>query len=117
MPKTRRSFIAAVAATAAITALTTGSASGAANPNNPEKMAKAVKVSAVMKHLQAFQDIAKAHDGNRGAGTTGYDASGAYVEAQLREAGYSPERQYFDFFYFEVISSSLVVDGAVVPQT
>ncbi|MCY7402738.1 MAG: hypothetical protein LH477_17605 [Nocardioides sp.] len=112
----RKSLIAAAAATMAVTALTTGPASGAANPNNPEKIAKAVTVSAVMDHLEALQVISDANGGNRGAGSPGYDASGAYVEAQLRKAGYEPERQYFDFFYFEIISSSLTADGVVVPQ-
>ena len=56
---------------------------------------------------EALQGIADANDGNRGAGTSGYEASGAYVEQQLRAAGYSPERQYFDFFYEEVHATSL----------
>ena len=60
-----------------------------------------------MRHLEALQGIADANDGNRGAGTSGYEASGAYVEQQLRAAGYSPQRQYFDFFYEEVHATSL----------
>ena len=112
----RKMLAATAAATLAATVLTTTPATGAANPNNPEKMAKAVEVSAVMDHLEEFQAIADANDGNRGAGTSGYDASAAYVEDQLRAAGYEPERQYFDFFYFEVVSSSLTAGGAEVPQ-
>lgn len=112
----RKTLAAVAAATLATTVLTTAPATGAPNANNQEKMAKAVKISAVMDHLEAFQEIADAHDGNRGAGTAGYDASGAYVERELRAAGYETERQYFDFFYFEVVSSMLTVDGEEVDQ-
>jgi len=78
----------------------------AANPNNPDKMAKAVTVEAVHDHLEAFQAIADEH-GDRGAGTPGYEASGAYVESQLQAAGYETERQYFTFTYEEVLAESL----------
>ena len=113
----RRVLAAAAAATMAATVLTTTPAAGAPNPNTPEKMAKAVKITAVMDHLEEFQAIADAHDGNRGAGTSGYDASGAYVEEQLEKAGYDTERQYFDFSYFEVVSSSLTAGGVEVAQS
>ncbi|QBX57507.1 M20/M25/M40 family metallo-hydrolase [Nocardioides seonyuensis] len=79
-------------------------------------MAKAVEVADVMDHLEAFQDIADSHDGNRGAGTSGYDASGAYVEDTLRAAGYDTQRQWFDFTYFEVVSSSLTVGGSPIDE-
>ncbi|WP_323959516.1 M20/M25/M40 family metallo-hydrolase [Arthrobacter sp. JZ12] len=48
-------------------------------------------------HLQALQDIADANDGNRAAGTSGYEESAQYVEEVLREAGYEPVRQPFTF--------------------
>lgn len=48
-------------------------------------------------HLQALQDIADVNDGNRAAGTSGYEESAQYVEAVLREAGYEPVRQPFTF--------------------
>ena len=70
-------------------------------------MAKAVTVKAVHKHLEAFQKIADANGGNRGAGTSGYNASGDYVEQVLQKAGYETERQWFDFVYDEVVSTSL----------
>ena len=34
-------------------------------------------------------------------------ASGAYVEKVLQKAGYKTERQYFDFVYDEIVSTSL----------
>ena len=54
-----------------------------------------------MDHLEALQGIAEAHNGNREAGTSGYDASGAYVEGVLQAAGYETRRQYFDVAYQE----------------
>ena len=94
--------------------LAAGPAQASPNPNSPEKLVAAVKADKVQKHHQAFQAIADANDGNRGAGTSGYEASAAYVEQQLRTAGYTPERQYFDFFYEDVHATSLTVDGQEV---
>jgi hypothetical protein len=70
-------------------------------------MAKAVTVKSVHKHLEAFQAIADAHDGNRGAGTSGHKASGMYVKSVLEKAGYDVTIQPFDFVYDEVVSTSL----------
>lgn len=66
---------------------------------------------AVHRHLQAFQRIADAHDGTRATGTPGYEASGRYVEKQLRQAGYRTERQYFDVETFTVDELSVTVPG------
>jgi aminopeptidase S len=41
-----------------------------------------------MEHLQALQKIADEHDGNRAAGTPGYDASVEYVVGVLRGADF-----------------------------
>ncbi|MDO5627114.1 MAG: M28 family peptidase [Mobilicoccus sp.] len=88
-----------------------------ANPNatdgrsmqRSEKLRQAVTVDSVVGHLESFQQIAEANDGNRAAGTSGYEASAQYIEAQLRAAGYKPTRQYFDFVFEQVRSSSLQV--------
>ena len=96
----RRTAAAAVAAAAlAVTTLTAGPAQ-AGNPNNSKKLTDAVTVDGVYRHLEALQGVADANDGNRAAGTSGYEASGAYVERTLEAAGYTPHRQYFDFDYF-----------------
>src|SRR5688500_7871410 len=74
----RRTATATAALAAAGLALTTvaaGPASADSNPNTAQKMAKAVTVKAVHKHLEAFQKIADENGGNRGAGTSGYNAS------------------------------------------
>ncbi len=49
------------------------------------------------RHLRAFQRIADRNDGNRAAGTPGYEASVDYVARKLRRAGYKvriPEFSY-----------------------
>jgi aminopeptidase S len=52
----------------------------------------------MVRHLDALQDVADANDGNRAAGTSGYEASARYVEKQLRAAGYAPVRQEFSYW-------------------
>lgn len=106
-----RSRIAAATAAAATAALAmTTVAAGpaqAGNPNNSKKMTEAVTVENVHAHLEALQAIADANDGNRGAGTSGYEASAAYVEQTLQKAGYETERQYFPFLFEQVHATSL----------
>nr|WP_246297327.1 M20/M25/M40 family metallo-hydrolase [Janibacter cremeus] len=57
--------------------------------------------------MEQLQSIADANDGNRGAGTAGYEASAAYVEQTLQAAGYETTRQPFTFMYEVVNSTSL----------
>lgn len=112
--KRQRGLVVGSAAAGAIALVATAVPAGAApNPNSPEKLAAAVSAASVYEHLEAFQAIADANDGNRAAGTSGYEASAEYVEAQLRAAGYEPTRQYFDFEYSEILHDELysTVDG------
>lgn len=106
--RTRTAAATAAAATAAL-AMTTlaGAPAYAKNPNNSKKMTQAVTVENVHDHLENLQAIADANDGNRGAGTSGYEASADYVEETLQQAGYDTERQYFSFTYEQVRNSSL----------
>ncbi|MFL4477621.1 M20/M25/M40 family metallo-hydrolase [Paeniglutamicibacter sp. ORCA_105] len=60
-------------------------------------MQEVVEPSALARHLEAFQDAADANGGNRADATGGYEASAAYVEEQLRAAGYEPRRQEFSY--------------------
>lgn len=80
---------------------------------NPSAFAETVTVDAVTAHLQELQDIAAANGGNRAVGTPGYEAGAAYVESVLREAGYTPERQYFTVTTQDIESNSLSVEGVV----
>ncbi|MCZ2263742.1 M20/M25/M40 family metallo-hydrolase [Isoptericola sp. QY 916] len=83
-------------------------------------LSKKVTGERVFRHLEAFQEIADDNDGNRAAGTPGYEASARYVEKTLRKAGYQPERQYFEFDTFDVLDLSVTVPGVEfdpVPMT
>lgn len=104
--RTAAATAAAATAALALTTLTSGPAQ-ADNPNNSKKMTRAVTVENVHDHLEEFQSIAEANDGNRAAGTSGYEESARYVERTLREAGYTTERQEFTFLYEEVHEASL----------
>ncbi|UAL32070.1 M20/M25/M40 family metallo-hydrolase [Nocardioides rotundus] len=64
------------------------------------KFREAVTLAGQMEHLNAFQRIADANDGNRASGTPGYRASMNYVIEKLRAAGYKPTVQTFEFPYF-----------------
>ncbi|TDT33583.1 M20/M25/M40 family metallo-hydrolase [Naumannella halotolerans] len=114
--KLRKSSAVVAAATTAVAMAVTVPAFAAVPPNLDDLVAT-VSTDAVMDHLQEFQDIADANDGNRAAGEPGYEASLAYVESTLSDAGYEVERQAFSFPFEQVISSSLELDGEAVPET
>ena len=60
-----------------------------------EEITEAVTAEQLEGHLQAFQDAADAHGGNRAVGTDGYRASVDYVVERLQAAGYDPRVQVF----------------------
>ena len=69
-------------------------------PNNTfRKLLECVTPEAVRKHQAAFQKIAEANNGNRAAGTPGYDASVDYVVDKMRKAGYRVTKNEFPFVY------------------
>lgn len=59
-------------------------------------------------HLEQLQRIADANGGNRATGTSGFDASVAYVAAQLEATGYDVTRQAFEVA--GTTSTNLVVE-------
>jgi Zn-dependent M28 family amino/carboxypeptidase len=65
-------------------------------------------VEGVRDHLEEFQSIADANGGTRVAGSSGYDASAAYVAGELAAAGYLVETQEFDFAYFEELTTAVM---------
>ena len=69
----------------------------AAIPTDTEELRDAVTVEGVMSHLDAFQAIADANGDNRAAGTAGHEASLAYVQDLLDEAGYDTWTQPFSY--------------------
>ena len=62
--------------------------SSTAPPTDSTALREAVTVAGIMEHQTAFQEIADANDDTRASGTPGYDASLAYVQAQLEATGY-----------------------------
>ncbi len=67
-------------------------------------LSKLVKMRNVQFHQKMLQRIADENDGNRAAGTTGYDRSVSYIAFMLKISGYDVEIEDFDFPYFEELS-------------
>ena len=76
------------------------------------KLLQCVTLEGVMEHQWALQKIANAHDGNRASGTSGYDASADYVAKRMRKAGYKVSTQTFQYFSFEEMGPSALVQTA-----
>jgi Zn-dependent M28 family amino/carboxypeptidase len=77
-------ILAAVVVLAMLAAVPT--ATTASGPDSTA-LRDAVTVAGIMEHQEAFQAIADANDDTRAGGTPGYDASLAYVKAQLEATG------------------------------
>lgn len=60
------------------------------------QLQEAVAPEGILEHERRFAAIAEENNGNRAAGTSGYDASAEYVADTLREAGYEVSLQRFD---------------------
>ena len=95
----KRVLLAAVSITAAFS-LVVGQFAAAAPTYPTKKLRDAVTVEGAWEHLEAFQAIADANDDTRASGTSGYDASVAYVVERLEAAGYDPVIQTFEFPFF-----------------
>ena len=99
-----RSLVALLAAAFFVLALS-GTAAGGGSPtacenrtnNTYDKLLGCVTVDGVREHQAALQAIADANGGTRAAGTSGYDASVAYVIETMEAAGWSVEIDLFDF--------------------
>ncbi|GAA1867508.1 M20/M25/M40 family metallo-hydrolase [Myceligenerans crystallogenes] len=100
-----------VLATMGLVLGTTVTAPAVAAPEVPPSLEDRIRTDGVVRHLEAFQEIADENGGNRSMGTPGYEASGAYVERRLRAAGYETERQYFEVEQFTVTDLSVTVPG------
>ncbi|MGA8047706.1 MAG: M28 family peptidase [Dermatophilaceae bacterium] len=74
---------------------------------DPRDLASLVRTDALLDHLEELQAIADASDGNRAAGTDGYEGSVRYVERRLAEAGYETWRQTVPLTVEETVSSSV----------
>ena len=97
----RRLLAPLVAATLVVTIA--GPAS-AVDDIDSSRLRKAVTVGGIMAHERVFQRIANQNGGTRASGTPGYDASAAYVEETLTEAGYEVTEQTFTFPFFRELA-------------
>ena len=83
-----------------LTGLLTGCSSHkgppAAAPDFGHGLAGKVTADGMLAHLRALQDIANANEGNRAAGTPGYDASVDYVAKTMRGKGFDVLTPQFD---------------------
>ncbi|WP_218146163.1 M20/M25/M40 family metallo-hydrolase [Geodermatophilus ruber] len=97
----RRLAVPLLLALASPALLTTPAAAG----TTPDTTAflDAVTVDGITEHLLALQGIAEANDGNRASGSSGYDASAAYVAERLTAAGYRVSTQEFTFSAFREV--------------
>ncbi|MGH8969704.1 MAG: M20/M25/M40 family metallo-hydrolase [Actinomycetes bacterium] len=106
---------AATAAFATATATVFVTSAGAATPTDTSALREAVTVDGVRAHQRALQRIANQNDGTRASGTSGYEASVAYVSRQLKGAGYTVTEQPFDYSFFQENSPSTLVRTAPLP--
>jgi Zn-dependent M28 family amino/carboxypeptidase len=135
VPRTRTvaTALAAVATAGLLVALVPGSAGAQTStaesvekapaacrhrPNNTlPQLLECVTISGVRSHLEALQRIADNNDDTRASGTSGFDRSASYVVKKLRDAGYSPSVQRFDFPFFEQLSRPIFEQTAPTPRT
>ncbi|WP_307873026.1 M28 family peptidase [Paractinoplanes ovalisporus] len=87
-----------------------------ASGNSTKDLAKAVTLAGVMRHLVAFQAIAKLNGNTRASGTPGFTRSADYVATLMRAAGYKVTRQPFSFNFCEDDASSFA-QTAPTPTT
>ena len=125
MSRRTTSFLAALALAAA-TLVATGPAEAGRgghghdkcrNITDVDRVLKCVTLRGVMEHVGELQRIADRNDGNRAAGTSGYDDSVRYVKKRLKRAGYKVRLQEFDFFKFSEVGPSALEQVAPTPTT
>ncbi|MFD1147641.1 M28 family metallopeptidase [Saccharothrix hoggarensis] len=96
----RRAAILAASASLALVAVPAVNVASAATLDGPKlarNLTKNVTLEGVNRHLIAFQRIADRNNGNRAAGTSGYDASVDYVAGKLRDAGFEVSTPTFTY--------------------
>ncbi len=76
------------------------------NNNSVRKLLECITVAGVLRHEEAFQEIADDNDGTRVSGTPGYDESVDYVARKMRRAGYRVTIQEFEFLLFRILGPS-----------
>ena len=82
-----------------------------------KELRKEITAQRMNKHTQALQMIADENGGNRASGFQGYGGSLQYVLTRLRDAGYNPAVQVFDFVTFEEIAPPLLQETSPTDKT
>ncbi|MCY1137017.1 M28 family peptidase [Actinoplanes sp. Pm04-4] len=93
-----------------------GPAQASSGNNSVKDVTKAVTLAGVLRHLVAFQAIAKLSGDTRASGTPGYKRSADYVSTLMRAAGYKVTRQPFTFNFCTENGSSFA-QTAPTPTT
>ena len=111
----------------AVLALAVAPAAASAHPKHHHGKSEAAKTSKelrkqitaqrMFKHAEAFQMVADENGGNRASGFQGYGASVQYVLTKLRDAGYKPTTQVFDFVTFEETADPTLAEISPTPKT
>lgn len=83
--------------------------------NTFDKLLGCVTLEGVREHQAAFQAIADANNGIRTSGTSGYDASVAYVAGKMQAAGYLVTVQEFQFQTFISLTPPILEQVAPPP--
>ena len=112
----RNKRVGAITAVVAL-ALGAGLPANADNGTDTEKLREAVTAESIMDHLKELQKAADNNNGNRAAGTGGYEATAEYIESELKDAGYDPQRQYFDYQQFIEHTASELVQVSPTEKT
>jgi Zn-dependent M28 family amino/carboxypeptidase len=81
-----------------------------------KELRKEITSQRMLRHAEAFQMIADENGGNRASGFQGYGASVQYVLTKLRDAGYRPTTQVFDFVTFEETAVPVLKVVAPTPK-
>jgi Zn-dependent M28 family amino/carboxypeptidase len=106
----------------AILALGVAPAVATAHPKNEgertsKELRREITAQRMFKHTQALQLIADENGGNRASGFQGYGGSLQYVLTRLRDAGYHPVTQVFDFVTFEETADPVLTEISPNPKT
>lgn len=110
--------LASLAAALAVGTVYAAPGDGASSGNKvSSKLRQAVDPAGILVHERRFQRIANANDGNRAAGTSGYDASAGYVAGKLRDAGYKVTEQPFEFPFFQELEPAELEQVSPTAQT
>ncbi|GAA4324126.1 M28 family metallopeptidase [Pigmentiphaga soli] len=94
----------------------TPAASCAERANDTEaRLLACVTGDGALAHLQELDRIARANGGNRTSGSPGHDASAAYAEKVLADAGYAVTRQAFTFVQYTDLGGSALRQVSPAP--